>query len=91
MESDSSDPPPRTGASLTGAPTPITHSSGDSGEEPYGSNGLSADISSSLFHTAAPLLGVLLGLCTLTVPLASVITDRPQPATPAALTTARQP
>ncbi|NDG23119.1 MAG: hypothetical protein EB126_05140 [Synechococcaceae bacterium WBB_10_009] len=82
MESDSSDPPPR-----TGAPSPITDGNGDTGEEPYGSNG----ISHSLFHTAAPLLGVLLGICSLTLPLAGVITDRRPAEAPTGLTTARQP
>ncbi|MEY4430360.1 MAG: hypothetical protein RLZZ533_296 [Cyanobacteriota bacterium] len=78
MTSDSSDPPPR-----TGAPNPLTPETGDAGEEPYRS--------ASLFHTAAPLLGVLLGLCTLTLPLASVITDRdPRPPAPG-LATARTP
>jgi hypothetical protein len=82
MESDSSDPPPR-----TGAPGPITDGNGDTGEEPFDSSG----ISSSLFHTAAPLLGLLLGICTLTLPLAGVITDRGPAEAPAGLTTARQP
>ncbi len=78
MTSDSSEPPPR-----TGAPSPLTPDSGDPGEEPYRST--------SLFHTAAPLLGVLLGLCTLTLPLAGVITDRdPRPAAPG-LATASTP
>jgi hypothetical protein len=78
MDSDASEPPPR-----TGAPSPLTPESGETGEEPYRST--------SLFHTAAPLLGVLLGMCTLTLPLASVITDRdPTPAAPG-MATARTP
>jgi len=72
MESDSSEPPPRTSAL-----SPITDGNGETGEEPYRSN--------SLFHTAAPLLGVLLGLCTLTLPLACVISDRSAAPTPAGL------
>ncbi len=80
MESDSSDPPPR-----TGAPTPITPGGGDPGDEHYGTN----EISNSLFHTAAPLLGVLLGLFTLVLPLAGVLSDRPAPAP--GLSTARRP
>ena len=72
MESDSSDPPPRTSAL-----SPITDGNGETGEEPYRSN--------SHFHTAAPLLGVLLGLCTLTLPLACVISDRSAAPPPAGL------
>jgi len=86
MESDSSDPPPR-----TGAPTPITPGGGDPGDEHYGEHYATNEISNSLFHTAAPLLGVLLGLFTLVLPLAGVLSDRPTPAPATGLSTARRP
>ncbi|MEY3751334.1 MAG: hypothetical protein RLZZ11_1067 [Cyanobacteriota bacterium] len=38
------------------------------GDGPYSSG--------SFFHTAAPLLGLALGICTLVLPLATVISDR---------------
>jgi hypothetical protein len=40
----------------------------ESGDGPYGSG--------SLFHTTAPFLGGVLGICTLVLPMAMVITDR---------------
>jgi len=75
-----SDPPPRTSGSALTTPRPLTGRStelpADSGEDPYSSG--------SLYFSAAPLLGLLLGLITLVLPLASVITDRQANHQPAA-------
>ena len=54
-------------------PPRSTNHPAEIGDEPY-SSGI-------LFHTAAPLIGVVIALCTLVVPLVSVISDRrPVPA-----------
>ena len=77
-----SDPPPRTsGSALASSPADQASASphsasgrspslpSESSEEPFSSN--------PIYDTAAPLLGFLVAICTMVIPLASVLGSRP--------------